>query len=1145
MKKALLFVLSLWAVCAVKAADLNGSFGSGSTYATSTVNGVKTLTLHVGAAGDFSTWYSGLNNSNTQPTNTELQSSSRIVVTGMLNASDLSAVGSCVLSSGMINLYDATVSDADVKTVVPGYSWGNTGQLSVILPKTSAIDLLGFAYTNDWNKLVYKFKSVMKFDGTTLSYTGSVNGLFATDAAAAIAALPEVKHATALVIEMTSLNDAADIPAITGMLTDLTAVSIAGNNNANTQMNGDLVVSQTSKLQSLSVTNTIVNGKVTANDNSSLAFLSLNGSKLNANTVSATGNPKLAVVMVPDGTQIDLAGSENAITASQTNGVFTLNIVHPGQLAAALLDATVKSIVAKASTFRVTGSPMSAADFAALSSVSAPAIDLSKAAFAADVNGLSLSNTTASYIIMPDGTDKTLLNAAAFEGCTALKAAFAGTYAPQADQSEWITAITAYVKEPNSLRAAMEQDPRIKTNENEFRSRKIVKATLSGNLMPDDLAMGYYNGNVLDADGHLAYSVRKGELTATGTGIHEKVALANANLQYLDLTDAVFAKQTDMNFSCLVAGTTLQTLKLPVSASMTLIPGCALSNFKSLKELCVPYNFTTIDEGAFFNAPILHMTTTDADGNLIDKGPRTLTLSANLKEIKTAAFNLGTDVSNSPTDVYVLAKQAPLCAKDAFTQGMLYGWGGYRPTVGAITREDYDRFSILHFPDDVSSAEAKNYTDLTRVYSQPDAKLTTDGSGKVIMWPSQSEYNRAFEQANTGYIWNAWRKDRDSYTNAIKTQGSLNAITQAQGDQMWDANGSPAGMTYDTRYMGWHQFTLASRVNYEDPAPRWNMSSYKYNDWYTICVPFDMTKEDLLAYFGTEADASVTVVDKPSGKITRLEPGDKLYPDVRALTSVTRNQPMITLNLSKNLTMDDHKYDYVSSLTPSYSTYAPGEPVIKAGYPYLIKPALTEEELEQARQGLRVKVMTDGMVKSTPDIDEQVMIRKPKLDYSVHAYDGNGFEIMGYHYAFIGTFIDAEVPAASGYYYLGHSVSKNQNQFFRQMKSAPLPWRSYSCVIGAKATCSMSRNVTSDGVFLTVCPTPLVHDHFDNGAKPNYVLAFDSGETTGITELVETTRPTTEGTTRVYGLNGQRVGDTVNGLPAGVYIVNGKKYVVR
>lgn len=711
MKKALLFVLSLWAVCAVKAADLNGSFGSGSTYATSTVNGVKTLTLHVGAAGDFSTWYSGLNNWNTQPTNTELQSSSRIVVTGTLNASDLSAVGSCVLSSGIINLYDATVSDADVKTVVPGYSWGNTGQLSVILPKTSAIDLLGFAYTNDWNNLGYKFKSVMKFDGTTLSYTGSGNGLFATDVAAAIAALPEVKHATALVIEMTSLNDAADIPAITGMLTDLTAVSIAGNKSSNTQMNGDLVVSGTSKLQSLSVTNTIVNGKVTANDNSSLAFLSLNGSTLNANTVSATGNPKLAVVMVPDGTQIDLAGSENAITASQTNGVFTLNIVHPGQLAAALQDATVKSIVAKASTFRVTGSPMSAADFAALSSVSAPAIDLSKAAFAADVNALSLSNTTVSYLIMPDGTDKALLNAAAFEGCTALKAAFSGTYATNSDQSEWITAITAYVKEPNSLRAAMEQDPRIRISEYEFRSRKIVKATLSGNLMPDDLSMGYSDYNALDADGHLSYSVSGGKLTATGTGIHEKVALANANLQYLDLTDAVFAKQTDMNFSCLVAGTTLQTLKLPVSSSMTLIPGCTLSNFKSLKELCVPYNFTTIDEGAFFNAPILHMTTTDADGNLIDKGPRTLTLSANLKEIKTAAFNLGTDVSNSPTDVYVLAKQAPLCAKDAFTQGMLYGWGGYRPTVGAITREDYDRFSILHFPDAVSSTEAKNYTD--------------------------------------------------------------------------------------------------------------------------------------------------------------------------------------------------------------------------------------------------------------------------------------------------------------------------------------------------------------------------------------------------------------------------------------------------
>ena len=31
----------------------------------------------------------------------------------------------------------------------------------------------------------------------------------------------------------------------------------------------------------------------------------------------------------------------------------------------------------------------------------------------------------------------------------------------------------------------------------------------------------------------------------------------------------------------------------------------------------------------------------------------------------------------------------------------------------------------------------------------------------------------------------------------------------------------------------------------------------------------------------------------------------------------------------------------------------------------------------------------------------------------------------------------------------------------------------------------------------------------------------------------------------VYNLQGQRVGNTTEGLPSGIYIVNGRKYVVR
>ena len=55
-------------------------------------------------------------------------------------------------------------------------------------------------------------------------------------------------------------------------------------------------------------------------------------------------------------------------------------------------------------------------------------------------------------------------------------------------------------------------------------------------------------------------------------------------------------------------------------------------------------------------------------------------------------------------------------------------------------------------------------------------------------------------------------------------------------------------------------------------------------------------------------------------------------------------------------------------------------------------------------------------------------------------------------------------------------------------------------------------------------------------------LSFTYGESTGIGQ-VEQLKEALQG--KVYNLNGQLVGNSVEGLPKGVYIVNGKKVIIK
>lgn len=161
-------------------------------------------------------------------------------------------------------------------------------------------------------------------------------------------------------------------------------------------------------------------------------------------------------------------------------------------------------------------------------------------------------------------------------------------------------------------------------------------------------------------------------------------------------------------------------------------------------------------------------------------------------------------------------------------------------------------------------------------------------------------------------------------------------------------------------------------------------------------------------------------------------------------------------------------------------------------------------------------------------------------------------------YSFVGSFYKSLMPQYC--YFLGWDSNKNCATFWYsavQDKSG-WNWNNETGIIcpnfptGTKISSATGFNdparwkiAGADGTILQpddiTMPTP-------SGAK-NYTMDFgatnyfDMDEATGIKEVVPTT--TNSETINVYNVNGVFMGNSVEGLAKGIYIVNGKKYVVK
>lgn len=772
-----------------------------------------------------------------------------------------------------------------------------------------------------------------------------------------------------------------------------------------------------------------------------------------------------------------------------------------------------------------------------------------------------------------------------------------------------LVAVGQYINKEKKLYVNTKEEGHVKyvtelLSETTNKNVSIKYAKISGPLRAEDIfASG--NETKIDADGH-AYFSTLNEYSATKRTMGPKEgdealtsgALNSISLIGLDLSDATFAHIDDMTLSSMnILGATTREVIIPTAESVTEIPADFLNyNGCIIEKICIPGNIKKIHARAFKTTPLKYIWTTGDDADVkYDNGAKyllsdnttlsdtyedgatmeygTFTFSPNLDFIGSYAFGGSVNVH----DVYMLGEKAPVCLVDAFSTVSYVANNSYMTFDGTVNREAYKNkvyafMTVLHFPSTCTEAEAKLYTDITREYSIASDEM--DDKGKTVYYPTQAEWNRSFVQGTTGYLWNAYCAVRNGLSGSAqcfyesstsKTGINISYVTsrpqseyQKLSNECYETNdyaGKAECVFYNTDitttegseklkydeklyandYRGWHQFVLTS-YSYTGNTPKYkkDFSDFKDNEWWTICEPFPMTAEELKKVFGEDV------------KLVKL-------------VSVTRDVAgnAITLNFGQNLVSDDDANGYT----------------MEAGVPYLIKPALAEGWTVDSRvleytQDNTTNDVSRFKPKTADELQKLLSDGKYTVDAIVINNTGDSPEPtiekdggLTVHenltYTMIGTFYLHYMPKYC--YFLGWDSNTKKVTFYwknNDVQKGELSWNPYTAVIVPNYI--DNGFITPNGTFETVQYKYSnndeigINDDYDYKGTTNskrMALKFDYIEDDDSVTSIENIH--FDGNeiygTDIYNINGQlvRKNSDASNLSKGIYIINGKKHIVK
>lgn len=517
----------------------------------------------------------------------------------------------------------------------------------------------------------------------------------------------------------------------------------------------------------------------------------------------------------------------------------------------------------------------------------------------------------------------------------------------------------------------------------------------------------------------------------------------------------------------------------------------------------------------------------------------------------------------------------------AFPANTLNGNNGFHPGTGQAptatdmmddakngyaNRENYKNqgyyFAILHFPTGLTDEQRAKYTDITRVYKthrdakgnfyyaqsseNPDsydtvgseAETLTFGTctayktvdygyedtylGSQYIWPSQQQWNRSYAVNSNGYNWDGVTKYRPTLSTEDKEVLAYAGYKLATDDH---PSTEPGYYTEDylqmIAHMGTRQFVLTNADTKKDVKPEEEPVypiSVKGSNWWTICVPFNMTKAQVDEVFGSGTHvcrfSSVSRTDDGNGNRSITL---RFQNDVYA-TKWTRDASSLAYTKNEGVTPDNDDI------------------VIYSHEAYMIYPTKSSEDANGMYNIKDYKLETGSPL---PTIIKANANETENADQTEYRFVGNYVTEVS-----TGTATNADAGVATAAYetvtipqysYI-YAKKKNDTAYkFWFFTGTQMAWSPNKCVVQATARDGGAEDYSN---FFGGNP---------NGSKVSQVSLF--GEDGTVTEIENVTIIAGEGENAqiVYNLNGQVVSSNGNTdrLAKGVYIKGGKKFMVK
>lgn len=510
-----------------------------------------------------------------------------------------------------------------------------------------------------------------------------------------------------------------------------------------------------------------------------------------------------------------------------------------------------------------------------------------------------------------------------------------------------------------------------------------------------------------------------------------------------------------------------------------------------------------------------------------------------------------------------------------FSEHTLDGNSGFQPlaksglgddiNTGYANRENYKNgkayFCIMHYPKSLSDKDRSTYTDIKRQYkTDPDKnqfhKDDVDGPdgtkgadivgqeqkeikfghctagkrvnwgyqdtylGEQYIWPSQAQFTRAYATASNGLCWDGVTKyPADDDIESYLTEDDIATLEYA-GYKIGTGEGeySKADLA-KLAHIGTRQFVLAnadSNVDKdEEKEPEYNIVM-KPGQWWTLCVPFNMTRKQVLDTFGADT---------------------QLYFFYQVERHTTNEKNSILLKFTKdalNYSSTDDEGNKMKGEDGKW-LYEQMEPivgddkvVIWAHESYMIKPMNGQDSDKDAT--FVVKNYAPVVGNPLPTIvDATGTDQLQNDDYSkeyrfvgnyLGSTDNNKVVIPQYSYVYGKTTKD---PTYKFRFYTGKTSVWKPNKSLVQSQDRQGGLRDYNNFFGADKSSTLPTSAKQASIF----------------GEENF------GETTGIDDV--TIIAGNEVLTPIFTLDGKMVSanGSVDGLAKGVYVKAGKKFVVK